>query len=251
MKSFIVNAMAAFAAASFMSSCSSDHTKVTPQGSITLENREVSSAFSSILVEDGLEVILSQDTTAAAKVQVETYSNVQSFIEVVSGSRNSLVIRVRKGTNFKGDPKVRIRLTAGDLQLIALSGRSRVTIASKLEGDGMMFELSGGSTLSGEVISKKLLTVALSGGSSVALTGSTDTYNISDGSGGSRLSGFDFVCNTVNANLSGGSQLSVTANKEIKVDISGGSKILYKGPKDQDIVKLINISGGSDVIRVD
>lgn len=248
MKFNMINIIMALTATCWLSSsCSSDNTKVTPQGNIVLENRDVATTFSSISVESGIEIILNQDA-ANPKVQVETYANVQSFVEVVNSSRNSLVVRVRKGTHFKGNPNIRVRITVGDLQLIALSGGSRATIASKLEGNGMMFELSGGSAISGEVVSEGMLTVDLSGGSTVSITGSTDVYNIANSSGGSKINGFDFVCNTVNANLSGGSHLNVTANKEIKVDISGGSRIMYKGP--EGIVKLINISGGSDIVRV-
>lgn len=248
MKRVIAGIFGAFVFVGLISSCSSDVFKVTPEGSIVLEDRDVSMSFSSISIEDGIEVILSQDPFNQ-RVQVETYSNVQSFVEVENSTRNSLVVRVKKGTHFKGNPKIKVRITAGDLQLIAISGGSRVAISPKLEGRDMVFELSGGSTLSGDVISDKQLTVDMSGGSQLSLIGWTELYNISNCSGGSKINGFDFMCNTVNANLSGGSQLQIAANKEIRVDISGGSKIYYKGP--QEIVKLVNISGGSDVVRVD
>lgn len=240
--------MVAVVAVGFMSSCSSDLTKVTPQGSIVLKNRDVPPSFTSLSVEDGIEVILSQSSNDS-KVMVETYANVQDFVDVLSSNRNGLVIGVRKGTSFKGDPHIRVRITVNDLQLISLSGGSRATIAPKLEGHNMVFDLSGGSNLSGEVISQNSLSINLSGGSQITLNGSTETYNVTC-SGGSKVNGFDFLCQTVSTDLSGGSQLNIAVEREIKIKLSGGSRIVYKAPQDVRLT-LGEISGGSDLIRAE
>jgi len=98
----------------------------------------------------------------------------------------------------------------------------------------------GGSRINSD-ISAVDVDLDLSGGSRIELVGSADNL-VADGSGGSQLELGSFPVGNANIKISGGGGATIDVSGTLKLDLSGGSKVLYGGePKLGDI----DLSGGS------
>lgn len=233
-----------FVSLSSLAACSSNtSTRIAPQGAISIVNRDIPTAFQNIVVKSGIEVIVSSGETSS--VRVETFANVHSFVEI-SQSAATLNIRVRPGTSFKSDPRIRVFITLPTLHAVDLAEGARMTIANKFNVDALTLDLSGGSSFTGDITASLSVSAELSGGSRLSLVGTSDRYQITC-SGGSQAYDFDFVCQSVVTDLSGGSHANVTAVKDIVLSASGGSILRYKG---EPTIKGITISGGSSLENV-
>lgn len=220
-----------------------NHTKVEPQGAITMVSQNLDPDFQNLSVHSGIEVILTKGDKNT--VRIEAYANVHPFVEVRK-TANTVEIRVRPGVSFKNNPRIKALVSMDELNSVELSGGSRMTMVNDFSVDAISFNLSGGSVLTGDIKASTSVNAVLSGGSRLSLNGSANRYNI-ECSGGSQAYDYGFVCQTVATNMSGGSRVHVTAVKEISLSASGGSSIKYKG---SPIVKGISITGGSTVENV-
>ena len=126
---------------------------------------------------------------------------------------------------------------------LELSGSSRANLRDMRSGD-VTFEISGASSLSGELRSRELKGEA-SGASRAGLEGSGTTAEV-EASGGSSLGLRFFAVGDADVELSGGSRGQVRVSSTLNADVSGGSQLDYFG---SPTLGNVDVSGGSELNR--
>ncbi|MEZ6096207.1 MAG: head GIN domain-containing protein [Pirellulaceae bacterium] len=92
------------------------------------------------------------------------------------------------------------------------------------------------------------LKLSISGASKISATGNVSNLTI-DASGAISVDSLGLIADDVSIDVSGASNLDVLANKKLKVDASGATKVRYKG--DSGVAVEQNTSGVSKVSRMD
>ena len=222
-----------------LTGCSSDD-EVTPSGTVTTMNHHFSD-YSGLIISHGFKVFVIFSETEE-EIEIEADDNLHAFIELYKTDKR-LIIKVKNDVSIQGPATMNVYITTTYVDLYAGSGGSVITLENKLMADEVDVELSGGSGFTGDLYTAGL-TVELSGGSRIDITGESDTYRVG-ASGGSIFRNYDFSANELVAYLSGGSLGFITVNQEIEVNASGGSTLHYKG---EAIVVKEYLSDGSKVI---
>lgn len=177
------------------------------------------------------------------KVYVKGQENTQQHLNVkVSG--NKLVIDIDREwwhlfKSFSGS-EMEVTIQMPLLTQLEASGAARIELFG-IKGDKLQADLSGACRLSGDV-SLSNLELGLSGNSKAELSGVAKSVK-TELSGSSKLEGIDLEAETYAVELSGACTADVWANNELEGELSGASKVLYKGtPKIN-----VNASGASSV----
>jgi hypothetical protein len=186
-----------------------------------------------ILQTDDFSVTLFTDPETASRIEI-----------VLVGS--TLKIGMRQNSwflGFKGG-SARVEIGMPALRRLEASGGSHVELVFDTGTSTLLANLSGGSSLEGNLHAAGL-EIEGSGGSTARLTGAAKSLDVR-GSGGSGCMLTDFQASDANVDLSGGSWAEVSASGTLTVHASGGSHAVVKGnPRigNQDL------SGGSWIRR--
>lgn len=208
------------AAALALSSCS---TRIVESGNVITREYIISPEFNTIEVSSGLHLVVDQ-SFAAGKIEITASDNIHQYLDIYA-SDGILNVGLASGFNYS-DINVTVKVSALSIQALYASGGSSII------GEG-------------NLVSPRLY-IALSGGSTLSLRGSSPLVS-SSLSGGSRADMSDFLALAVDAELSGGSVMSISVLDQLKLDASGGSVFYYKGTPAN---KLVNVSGGSGCIQL-
>lgn len=212
--------------ASFLASCMallSCSENLTSSNNITTETRNIS-AFNEIEVASGLKVSLQKGDTH--KVEVTANENLHKSIEVTV-IENELKIIKHSGVNFDNNANVTIVVTYTNLEGIDGTGNSHIVFLKPFNGDELEIELTGSSTLKGEIATRKL-DADLAGTSLIDIVGSANEYEL-DLNGGSVAKSFNFIVESFDGDFNGGSSAELTINKNIELEATGGSQLNFKG----------------------
>lgn len=191
------------------------------------EVRKVS-GFHAIKVSNAFDVIIKQGNEEAVVVSAADEKYIKRIkAEVVNG-----VLRISydnenvwKWTNE--NRKLRAYISVKNIDMIDASGATDIKIDGVLRGGNLKVDLSGASSLKGN-IAYSSMRVDQSGASSSKISGSVTTLDI-DVSGASDFTGFDLVTENCKADASGASDIKITVNKDLRVNASGASDVQYKG----------------------
>lgn len=224
-------------------SCNSK-VKVTPSGSIVMQDIDIPVKFTNLVIHDGIEVIVQQSSESQVKVQ--TYQNVQPFIKVEYTNSGTITASLAQDVKFDGNPRIKIWVWSDEFNLFDLSGGSSLTSSNDLSMHKAIINLSGGSNITANINASSSVYANLSGGSTLSLIGHTQDYTI-EASGGSNIYGYDFSCDYLNITMSGGSTTHTCVNEKMDISMTGGSKLSYKG---DGLIGALHIEGGSSLIPV-
>jgi hypothetical protein len=159
----------------------------------------------------------------------------------VSGASNlNMGIKAgQTGLDISGSSRITGNLTSADTQ-IRLSGASNLNMALKTGKTDM--EISGSSNAGGtlQALDSRL---KLSGASNCEFSGSAAVTSI-DASGSSKMDSPDLVLRSADVKLTGASYANIRAENSLDIDLSGSSRLDYKG---NPTVNKIEISGASSV----
>ena len=200
--------------------------------------------FNSIEVSNAVSLYVSQGKETGVAVSVDGNENIDKIKTVVKNGVLSIYVDNGMWNKWSwGDKRIKAYVTVTDINKIKASGASRVIIADKIKATDLKLQLSGASSLKGQV-ETATLSLNISGASSTTLNGTTTTLNI-DANGASSLKAYDLIANSCNAEASGASSIRVNVTKEFtKVQASGASSIKYKGDA---VVKNFEASGASSI----
>ena len=174
---------------------------VRGSGNIVRENRKVT-GFDKVAVGGGFQV----EVVAGKEfgVEVEADDNLMPLV-ITEVDGDTLSIDTEK--NYSAKSPLRVRITAPDIVGIDTSGGAGVTV-SGVKNSGLSIESSGGSR--------------------VTVSGDTAKLNI-DMSGGAKILAGSLTAIDANIDGSGGSSVEVVVSGDLRSDISGGSRVTYRG----------------------
>lgn len=213
-----------------------------PKGTITKVKKDFST-FSEISIGSGFTAVIEQGQTE--KVEIETDENFHQYIEAEQ-EKNTISFRLKSGISLPAEIPVKVHITTVNLTAIAGSGGSGITLSNPVVTGKLSAELSGGSSITGELNSAELR-AALSGGSVLNLSGSSGTF-VLVASGGSNANCFALMAKTASISVSGGGEFNLSVSDELEVTATGGSMIHYKGSA---TITAQQLSGGSELKKAE
>lgn len=214
---------------------------ISPSGSVSKKEYSFTD-FSKLEVSDAFDVIV-EFSDVTEYIEIEANKNIHQHI-VVEKNGNTLVIKLADKIDIKGEATLIAYISTPALKDYSASGASRIIVEDRIMEPSVNIELSGGSFFSA-LITVTTVTADLSGASNLDISGTSASYTV-DASGASNILDFGFSADIFSANFSGGSTGSVTVKKEISIEASGASTLLYKGAA---IIANQNLSGGSTLIN--
>lgn len=158
------------------------------------------SSYSGIEVRSGIEVYFSYGRSYTA--QIDSPEPINVYVE------NGVLKVNRKG---KSNKRVKVYLTANNIESIALSGGSKFSTDELKNKTGISIAASGGSSFDIKKLESRVSNIAVSGGS---------RYNIDE-----------VRSETLNIASSGGStsSLDIKSARSVSVAVSGGSNVVLTG----------------------
>jgi hypothetical protein len=201
--------------------------------------------FTGLKVSSAIVVYISQGTESAVAVSLNDASQVSSVkTEVKNGV---LHIYLEKGSwKSMNGKSAKAYVTIKDLQSLEVSGASLVRFADKLNLPLLKVDLSGASSVKGEM-EVGSLHVDQSGASLFAVSGVAKEAHI-EVSGASSFKAYELKVENCKADISGASSVQVTVSKELKVDASGASSFRFKG---NPAAKDTHTSGASSIKQIE
>lgn len=233
---------------------------IYPNGVIVSETRSVS-GFDGVSAGDGLRVEINP-TSGEENVHVKADDNLIGYIETFV-SNGILTVKIRDGIAIRHSSSVVVTVNTPSITLLSASGGASLGCFGTIQGESLTLSLSGGSTAHGEfavrsaslslsggsraegMFRTEAMTLSLSGGSKSYMEGTADRLTAAC-SGGSKAEGFGFAVGNASLELSGGSSAKFTITRDIVIDASGGSKLIYRGGA---VVSSQSLTGGSRIIK--
>lgn len=208
------------------------------------EVRTITGSFHGIRVSNAIDVIIKQGNDEAVVVSASE----EKYRDRIKAEVKDGILRIwfdSEGWKWNwntGNKKLRAYVSIRNLDMLNVSGACDVKIDGILKGDQLKVNLSGASSLKGEVVYNKM-SVEQSGASDSDIKGSVSDIQIQS-SGASDFKGFDLISETCRAEASGASDIRITVNKDLKVNASGASDINYRG---NAVISSMKSSGASSV----
>jgi hypothetical protein len=145
-----------------------------------------------------------------------------------------------------GGSGMKAYVTLSSIDMLDGSGGGDIVLQDEIKTGDLHIRMSGGGNLKGKLNADHLV-ISQSGGSNVNLSGNAGNLDL-NASGGGSLHGYGLVTDFASIQASGGSNTEITVNKELRVVVSGGGDVYYKGSAS---VKEIKSSGGGSVSHKD
>jgi len=202
------------------------------------EEREVEN-FSKITIRGEGELVLRQ--AEHEHLVVEADDNLMPYIisEVFGGE---LFLGQKQNCSLQYQNSIRYFVSVKDIKGISVSGSVKV-LSEKIEADLLTLKSSGSSSVYMQLDSGNL-TVKLSGSGKLNLNGCVESQEI-NASGASRYDAKDLESKICRVKISGAASVKLNVNDELRGEVSGVSKICYRGNPQVDI----NKSGVAKVVK--
>jgi len=198
------------------------------------------SGFDQVEVSDSFEVDVRHGDTFS--VVVRTDDNVAEYLEIVQQG-NTLRIGLKPHTYAMVSVEtLEAEVTMPELRGLELSGASSATTAGFESSDPFYAEVSGASSLEGEIQAGGVR-FNVSGASDVKLTGSGGDLAM-DVSGASSVDLAGFPVASASIQVSGASSATVNTSGTLDMEASGGSRVRYLGGP---TLGSVDSSGGSTI----
>lgn len=203
--------------------------------------RILKGSFSKIKISHAIKVIITQSDTEGLAVSANNDEYIDDIVTELEG--NTLVIKSKNNSWVgKKNRQLKVYVSFKKLEAIEVSGASDVITVGVIKQPSIKMDLSGASTLRGEV-ETTTLSLDLSGASQLNLKGSAGVLK-ADCSGASDMNAYDLTVELANLDVSGASDIEINVSKEIKAEASGASSIRYKG---NATVTNVRTSGASSI----
>jgi Putative auto-transporter adhesin, head GIN domain len=159
-------------------------------------------------------------------VTVTYDDNLADVLDVRVDGR-TLRIRLRPDAGIENRPTLRAEVTVSRLEEVRAAGASTVTVTDTIPTSGLRLLISGSSRVAADLALDQA-EATVSGSSRLRFTGRANTLKAA-GSGASNLELADLDLQALDITLSGASHGSVQVEQTIAAQVSGASKLTYKG----------------------
>jgi hypothetical protein len=225
-----------------------------------VETEHAIAGFTGVAAEHSFDIRVTK--AAGYSVVVTCDDNVEQFL-VVKKTGNMLQLGLQPGRSYTS-VTLQADITMPQCDEVDLSGSAAAVLTgfssegpfdASLSGSSMLVltdleaadveaDLAGSSQVRGSLVARDVDFV-LSGSSSLELVGSADELRL-NGSGSSSFELLSLLVHDADINLSGSSRASVGVDRELRVDLSGSSSVVYYGAARLTDVRL---SGSSTVTK--
>lgn len=194
------------------------------------------------------QVVISQGTSTKAEITFPARLKDQLVFELQEDGE--LELGFRGDVRAKAGEKFTAVIVCSSLETVDMSGACTLEGSGKFTGSEMRFdlsgaakavfekgelsavntlkvEMSGASQLSTQAMARKV-DIDLSGASQLTITGSAESGNL-EASGACKANLQEMTIRTMQVGLSGASKLNLNVSELIEGEISGASKVVYKG----------------------
>lgn len=206
-----------------LTSCVSVQARMLRGSGNTVTLQVDASDFDGLNVGNAFEVNITQGDDY--KVMVTVDDNLQQYLQAGKQGR-TLNIQMEPGYTYAG-ATLQAEVTMPSLAKLGLSGASRGNVSGFNAGDDFDVEVSGASTLRGEMTTADV-TMNVSGASRAELTGSGRDLRL-EASGASHVTLGDFTVRNANVNVSGASSAVVNVSGRLDAEATGASSVSYRG----------------------
>ena len=209
---------------------------VDGNGKITTEVRNISNDFSSIDVNSGIEVIVSQSDDQF--VSVETDSNLQKLI-TTKVENGVLIIEPTEPVNETQTIKVTVRMRK--IEILEASSGSKIRSSGSFKGENISIDTSSAAEVDVN-LKYDNITLDASSGSSINAKGIALILE-SSASSGAQIEANNLMVNNITADASSGAIIKVHPIVTLDGSASSGANVIYDNePKS---VKIDESSGGN------
>jgi len=214
---------------------------ITGSGNVVTHEENIT-GFDKVDASHAFQVDISQGDAFSVVIRID--DNLVQYLEVVKrGSTLNIGLKPGRSYNIR-NATMQAEVTMPELTGLELSGASDGTIAGFKSAKGLDVDLSGASSLRGDIEAGDAR-FDVSGASEVNLRGSAEDVVI-DASGASEVDLSAFPVADANVEASGGSDAAVKPSGRLDADASGGSHVYYLG---SPTLGKIDTSGASSVER--
>jgi len=203
---------------------------------VVSEERDISSNFETIKVQQGINLYLTQGNSTDLKVEAD--DNIMDLL-MTEVKNNELKVYFEKNV-YKAKAR-NVYLTTSDISRIKTSSGAQVKSENTLQVSSLDLDSSSGSSIKVYVNADEI-TSETSSGASIKIEGKTKTLSAKSSSGSS-IDADDLKCIDVFAKVSSGANIDVNVSGKLTAKASSGGDIDYEGnPTD---VNKDTSSGGS------
>ena len=205
-------------------------------GNIASENRTITTAFTEIKVQQGINLYLSQGNDVDLKVEAD-----ENLIELLISEVDNGVLKLYFKENIQRATAKNVYLTTASISKINCSSGASVVSETPFTINSLELDSSSGSAIKMTVNSENIKT-ASSSGSKITLQGQTTTFE-GDSSSGSTIDADKLKSSNASVSVSSGANISIFTSNTITAKASSGGNIHYKGTPKQ--VTKESSSGGN------
>lgn len=213
--------------------------RITGSGNLVTQEEAVT-GFDEVDVSQSFNVDITQGDTFQVVIRVD--DNLVEHLNITKQG-STLRINLKPSRNYiLNNATLEAEVTMPELVGVDASGSSDVNISGFDSTKSLVVDLSGASTLSGDIQAGDA-SFDISGSSEVRLTGSAEDIEVG-ASGSSEADLSDFQASNANVDASGASEVVVNLSGRLNADASGSSDIYYLG---NPTLGNIDTSGSSSV----
>ena len=217
--------------------------RVEGSGNRAAEEREVGDVTEVVLAGVGELTVTTGDVT---ELVVTADDNILPLLETTSAG-GTLTLRTKSGVSLSPKTPITYALRVPRLDRLHVSGAGNAAVEGSVGGDDLEVKVSGAGDVKLSGLTRKGLTVTLSGAGNVTAAGAADRLTAKL-SGAGNIKAGELKATAADVQISGAGNATVWATGELKARVSGAGDIRYKGqPKvDQKVsgVGSIKPTGG-------
>jgi hypothetical protein len=208
---------------------------------VTLE-KEIT-GFSKVAIGSAFTADVTRGDTFSVVITID--DNLEKYLKVVKeGDTLKVNLEMGAGFSLRGNTVLKAKITLPELTGVTASGASTVTVTGFKSAKELAVDVSGASTLQGDVSSGDAR-IVVSGASTLTLQGAGRNLDLKV-SGASKVHLEGFTVADAGADVSGASTATVNAQGKLDATASGASKLFYTG---SPTLGRINSTGASAVER--
>lgn len=202
-------------------------------GTIVMEDREITEPFTTIDASEGIVVYLTQADDFELNVEAD-----ENIISLIGTDIQNGRLKIHALENI-GNATKKVFVSLPDIEGLEVSSGAHINGENALRVADLDIDASSGAMLRLEVMAESL-NVDASSGANMTLAGNANTVYL-DGSSGANIRAKDLEADICRADGSSGANLSIHVRKELTADAGSGANIRYLG--DAQVTKNKSVSG--------
>lgn len=211
-------------------------TGIKGSNNVVSEERDISSNFETIKVQQGITLYLTQGNSTDLKVEAD-----DNIIDILMTEVKNNELNVYFDKNVYKAKARNVYLTTSDISKIRTSSGAHVKSENTLQVTSLNLDSSSGSSMKIYVNADDIISES-SSGASMEIFGKTNNFS-ANSSSGSSIDADELECVNAHANASSGANINVNVSGKLTANASSGGDIDFEG-NPTDINKDTS-SGGS------